>query len=113
MSKQNGQTGYYLRKLREEQNLSRELVADRSGIGLRHLAAIELGEKNPSVNSLYRLIRAIGASADRIFYPELDEPDSELSDIMKLLACCNPKQLKLTRSFIKTLLDPQNSDIFE
>ena len=45
-------------------------MAERADIGLRHLAAIELGEKNPSVDTLYRLLRVIGASADRVFYPE-------------------------------------------
>ena len=56
MSKKYGQItdrlGSILRELREENHLTREQVADRTYIGLRHVAAIELGEKNPSVDSL-------------------------------------------------------------
>ena len=71
MSKKYGQItdrlGSILRELREENHLTREQVADRTDIGLRHVAAIELGEKNPSVDSLYRLIRGMGVPSDRIF----------------------------------------------
>lgn len=39
------QLGAILRTLREEKGLTREWVAEHSDTGLRHLAAIELGQK--------------------------------------------------------------------
>lgn len=72
------QLGNILRALREERGLTREWVAEYADIGLRNLAAIELGEKNPSIDTLYRLLRVLGASADRIFYPERFIKDASL-----------------------------------
>lgn len=44
--------GSKLRDIREESGMTRERVSERTEIGLRHLAAIELGEKNPSASTL-------------------------------------------------------------
>ncbi len=97
--------GGILRELRMEKDMTREWVSEHSDTGLRHLAAIELGEKNPSVDTLYRLIRCIGAPSDRIFYPELTAMDTQTSDIVRLLATCSPKQRQLIAAFIWMLKD--------
>lgn len=98
-----GFPGGILRTLREEKGLTREWVSAHSDLGLRQVSAIELGEKNPSVDSLRRLIRCMGVSADRIFYPELTEMDTQMSDMMRLLATCSPKQRQLILAFIRML----------
>ncbi len=102
-----GTLGRILRELREEKGLTREWVSAHSDIGLRQMSAIELGEKNPSVESLYRIIRCMGISSDRIFYPELTAGDTQLDSIMRLLTGCSPKQRNLIEAFIKMLLDHQ------
>ena len=114
LSKKYGQItdrlGSILRELREENHLTREQVADRTDIGLRHVAAIELGEKNPSVDSLYRLIRGIGVPSDRIFYPELFEKNPDLDRASRLLVSCTPKQRQLVIAFIEMLLAQKYSE---
>ena len=72
------QTGGALRALREGRGFSRERLCERVGISVRHLSAIELGDKNPSISILFQLIRSMGASADRVVYPELFTEDSDL-----------------------------------
>ena len=88
--------GTILRELRGEKGLTREELAERSETGLRHVAAIELGEKNPSVDTLYRLIRGIGVSSDRVFYPEQES-------IIHLISTCSPEQKKLILAFVEML----------
>lgn len=109
MSEKHGQLtnslGSILRTLREEKGLTREWVSEHSDTGLRHLAAIELGEKNPSVDTLYRIIRCIGVSSDRVFYPELSEHNSDLENISYLAATCTPKELQLILAFIQMLME--------
>ena len=97
--------GDHIRKLREEKGLTREWVAEHSDTGLRHLAAIEQGEKNPSVDTLYRIIRCIGVSSDRVFYPEQSEHNSELEDISYLAATCTYKGQQMIVAFIRMLLE--------
>lgn len=109
MSKKYGQSGNAvgskLRDIREESGMTRERVSERTEIGLRHLAAIELGEKNPSVSTLIRLVRGLGAPSDRIFYPEKHSGDSDMDRISRLSATCSPKQRKIIIAFIEMLLD--------
>ncbi len=103
------QIGRIIRKIREDQGLSRESVADAAEIGLRHLAAIELEEKNASIYTLYRIIHALGISADQVFYPELYEDDSPLTHTIRLLTNCSPTQVRLVDGFIRLLLDQEES----
>lgn len=103
--------GSILREIREEQNLSRNCVVDHIDIGHRHLTAIELGEKCPSVETLKKLLRYYGASADRIFYPEMYAEDGLLRETTRLLASCTPKQLQLIKAFIKMLRDQKGLDL--
>lgn len=97
--------GAILRSLREEKGLTREWVAEHSDTGLRHLAAIELGQKNPSVDTLYRIIRCIGISADRVFYSEISQEDLNLNKISRLAATCSERQRQLIVAFIQMLLE--------
>lgn len=102
--------GETLRELREERGLKRGWVSERADLSPRQVAAIELGEKKPSVDSLYRIIRCLGAPADRVFYPELTTPSSLLGDIMRLAATCSSKQQRYILGFIKMLKEQDGLD---
>ena len=97
--------GSTLRTMREERNITREKLSE-----LRHVAAIELGEKNPSVDTLIRFARSLAAPADRIFYPEVYSGDSDMKLISRLSATCSPKQRKMIIAFIEMM---QDHDEFE
>ena len=103
-------TGGALRTLREEKDLTREQLCERVGISVRHLAAIELGDKNPSPSILFQLIRSMGASSDRVVYPELFTEDSDLKQIARLAATCSVKQRRLIIVFIEMLLSQKDLD---
>lgn len=109
-NQQSEELGRILRHLREENGLTRDQLSERVSVGCRHLAAIESGEKNPSVSTLIRLIRSMGISADRVVYPELELNDSDLKHISQLSATCSPKQRKLIAAFIELLIAQGDSD---
>lgn len=97
--------GSTLRTMREERKITREKLSERAELGLRHVAAIELGEKNPSVDTLIRFVRSLAAPADRIFYPEIYSGDSDMELISRLSATCSSKQRKMIIAFIEMMLD--------
>ncbi len=99
-----------MRELREKYGLTREQESERCEIGTRHLAAIELGDKCPSLPVFIRIIRSMGAPSDRVVYPELYVEDNDLERISRLAATCSPKQRKLTVGFIELLLSQNESD---
>ena len=93
--------GRVLRKIREEQGLTRAQLSEKSTVSKRQISAIELGEKGPSLNSLELLFRSLVASADQLFYPELSENDPTLAQIVHLAGVCNVLSSKIKNIYIK------------
>jgi transcriptional regulator with XRE-family HTH domain len=59
--------GAVVRRLRLRQDLTQEVLARRAGVTQGHLSKIESGERpNPSVATLKRLARALGASVGEL-----------------------------------------------
>lgn len=102
--------GQIIRNLREENGLTRDQLSERAALGSRHMAAIESGDKNPSVAALIRLIRSMGISADRVVYPELQLEDDDLNRISRLAATCSAKQRKFIVAFIELVLTQKDLD---
>ena len=51
---------------RKRNNLSQEVLSGLSVIGRTHLSAIERGERKPTLETLYRISRALGISMTEI-----------------------------------------------
>ena len=102
--------GRTLRESREAQGLTRQQLSEKSTVSDRQISAIELGEKGPSMNSLELLLRSLGLSADRIFYPELTEDDPMLAQITHLAATCTEQQKRMVVRFIRMLQDENYGD---
>lgn len=54
--------GEVVRKFRIKKRLSQEALADLAGIHRTYLGGIERGERNPSFQSLGRILHALGVS---------------------------------------------------
>lgn len=90
--------GRVLRKIREEQGLTRAQLSEKSAVSERQISA-----KGPRLNSLELLLRSLGASADQLFYPELSENDPTLAQIVHLAGACNARQKRMIVAFIQML----------
>lgn len=78
-------------KLRKESNLSVNRLANLSGLSQGFVRQIELGEKNPTVESLRLICEALNISLVDFFKDEIDESKEELI-----------KALTYTSSFLST-----------
>ena len=52
--------GNVIRKLRMQRGLSQEVLSGLSGVARSHLAMIESGKKNPSVDTLWKIAGGLG-----------------------------------------------------
>ena len=79
---------------RNDKGLTREDLAERIRKSERYVVAIERGERPPSLKTRYQIVRCLGISADKLFYPEatLDE-NSATREITRMAATCTSKQL--------------------
>ncbi len=58
--------GRVLAAFRMEKGLSQEVLSGLADIGRSHLSAIERGERKPTLETLYRISRALGVPMSRI-----------------------------------------------
>ena len=105
MTKESGQftarLGSTLREIRENREFTREAVAQHIGKAPWHMAAIELGQRCPSIDTLHDLICFYEVSADRVF--DLPNEDSILNRIVLLSASCPQDQQEFIADFIELI----------
>lgn len=99
--------GIAIEHARMDTGLTREALAERIRKSERYVAAIERGERTPSLKTCYRIVRCLGISADKLFYPERITDDSSLQEISRLAATCTTNQRKFIAAFI-TLMKTQD-----
>lgn len=90
--------GEILKRERAEAGYTREEIAERAGIGVRHLAAIENERRMPSAEVMCRLIRAIGISAT----PEPGD-SRETAHLIRLIRICGKKACRAVKAMFEVL----------
>jgi transcriptional regulator with XRE-family HTH domain len=73
--------GAIIKHARREHNLTQEQLAEKVGIGSRHLMAIENEGKAPSFEVLFNLIRVLEIFPDAIFYPDEKPKDGQFDHL--------------------------------
>ena len=58
--------GEKLEELREGKNMTREQLADQVGLTARHIAALERGERRPTLNTMEKLLRTLDRKSTRL-----------------------------------------------
>lgn len=64
--------GKRIRKYREAARIKQEELAEKADISCNYLSAIERGVKTPKLDTLIRIINALGVSADEILVDVID-----------------------------------------
>jgi XRE family transcriptional regulator, regulator of sulfur utilization len=80
--------GELLRIKRKELGLSQEQLGELSGLHNNYIGAIERGEKNITIESLYKVTRALNLSLEELFRgidPDLNIKD-DLGELIKILS---------------------------
>ena len=78
--------GERVRDLRKRQRLSRQALAETSGVSPRYLAQLETGAGNISISLLHRIATALDCQLDRL----LSDADPEIAQIAELAKQATP-----------------------
>lgn len=84
-----------IKSARQRSGLTVEALSEKTGISERYIYRIENEEKKPKFDVLLLLIRALGISADLIFYPEKPVKDSRIEDLVRMLYNCDERSLDI------------------
>ena len=96
--------GHFLKQERIKAEITREVIAERADIGVRHLTAIENEERMPSIETFCRIIRALGISADCAVYPDTPLVESDESQRIRLIRSCDVRDCKAILAMVVSLL---------
>ncbi len=97
--------GAVLHDAREKAEITVEDLAEKVGVTPRYIYRIENEGKKPSYEVLCKLIWVLAISPNAIFYPHEPEQDSEVAELLRMLATCDDKALQVVKATIKALLE--------
>ncbi len=60
--------GLQIKKIREGKNLTQQKLADKVGVHLSYIGNIEIGAKQPSLQTLFRIAEALGVKVSDLFH---------------------------------------------
>jgi len=95
--------GLRIRKLREAQGWTQNVLSAKAGVSLKHLGELERGRGNPSLESLRNLAGALGLAMSELFDmgPEEKSDDCIRGEIMQRLQTVKPEILRAIHRALK------------
>jgi len=97
--------GAVIKNARLKKRLTQEVLAEKIGVGSRHIMGIENEGKFPGYTILYKLIRELNISADSIFYPEMKAADAQIEYLICLLKQCDNRDIRAITALVESLLN--------
>ncbi len=94
-----------VRDARLERGISQEKLAEILGFDTRTILNIEAGRGNPKFDKLYPLITYLKMPANKIFYPESENPQPELQKLLTMLNDCTEQEAVAIQSAVRYLLE--------
>jgi transcriptional regulator with XRE-family HTH domain len=70
--------GRRIRYLRNRRGFTQEQLGEKANVNYKYLGAIERGERNPSIDNLARVAKALGVRLHDIFIFEQEIEDTQL-----------------------------------
>lgn len=98
--------GHKLKKKRKEQNLTQDNLSELTGISKRHIANIEKGTVNASIEVVSILAKELKMSIDNIIFSnDLLNEENFIKDVAIKMSLCTENQKYIVIKVINLLLD--------
>ena len=90
-------------------------MAELLNFSKRTINSIETATGNPKMDTLFPLIRKLHIDANRIFYPEIHQGESALSEFTYFLSTCTEDEIRdlyiICKSVLSTLREHDSRKI--
>ena len=91
-----------VREARISQNLTQEVMAERTGLSVPQYSQIELGNKSPSLNTLIQISEVLNMSLDALVFGV--DNRVEAKNTLRLIAKLNDSELAKVNYIIRALI---------
>lgn len=99
--------GSIFKETRLAENMTQEELAERVGKTARYIQAIENEERSVSIDTLIRLVRALGISADTIAYPDRETDNGETEQLIRCIRLLTSRDKKVLLASAKQMLETE------
>ena len=96
--------GVVIKNARLNKQFTQEQLAEKIGIGSRHIMAIENEGKHPSYEVLCNLIKVLDISADSIFRPKTTTQTIEQEQFIREFLSCDEREQRIVSETMRVLL---------
>jgi len=96
--------GAVIKSARLNKQFTQEQLAEKIGVGPRHIMAIENEGKHPSYEVLYNLVQILDISVDFIFRPKAVSKTIEQEQFIREFLSCNEWEQKIISETMRVLL---------
>lgn len=97
--------GSRIRAARKKCNLTQQKLADQTGLAIKTVQDIEAGKKNPTYDTLSRLIERLGISADTLFPTKTPLENEKLQNLTRRIQSCSPENQEILLSTVDFLAE--------
>lgn len=95
--------GERIRDYRMKKGLSQEELAHRADMHTAHLGQIERGEKSPTIDSIEKIVNALGITFEELFSFETRPTENKESMVEKITACLGNMTMDEQKDVYKTV----------
>jgi transcriptional regulator with XRE-family HTH domain len=98
--------GRRIRHLRNRRGITQEELGDKADVNYKYLGAIERGERNPSIDNLAKIAKALGIQLHELFVFEHEIEDTQVlkKRIDDLLKNASKKEFKTIYGMVEAIL---------
>jgi len=95
--------GEIIKQIRIGKKLKREKLAELANTSPRYLARVENEGKVPSYKIVYKIIRALGVSANEVVYPERNKPTTAKQELINYVHQCDEEDILVALATVRAL----------
>ncbi|OBY80371.1 transcriptional regulator [Paenibacillus sp. KS1] len=102
--------GERIRQLRKQQDISQDILAERSGLHNNYIGQVERGEKNITIESLNKIATGLSVSFEELFYciDPTHQPD-EIRQLVEILYSRPKEDHVMVLTLVKNIIEWENN----
>lgn len=102
--------GHRIREQRIKNNMTLEVLAEKTNLSVLHIGHIERGARTPSLASFIKIAQCLNISMDYLIFGEVGEKGAEYHEHQVLVSKCSKSEMELINGIIRLMLNQKDRE---